>query len=123
MVKLKKKKIKSILILGITYKEDCNDLRNSKVLDLIKILKQNKYKLTISDDIADPNEFKEISGLKLNKIDKIKTKFDLVILSQPHNYFKKKIKKIVKLAKKTGYFFDLKSYIPKNEKNNLFWEL
>ena len=121
--KIKKKKIKSILILGITYKEDCNDLRNSKVLDLIKILKQNKYKLTISDDIADPNEFKEISGLKLNKIDKIKTKFDLVILSQPHNYFKKKIKKIVKLAKKTGYFFDLKSYIPKNEKNNLFWEL
>lgn len=121
--KIKNKKIKSILILGITYKEDCSDLRNSKVLDLIKILKQNKYHLTLNDDVADPIEFEKITGLKLEKFDKIRDKFDLVILSQPHNYFKKKLNKIVNFVKKTGYFFDLKSYVPKNKKSNLFWEL
>ena len=91
--KIRNKKIKSILILGITYKEDCNDLRNSKILDLIKILKQNKYNLTLNDDIADPIDFKNVTGLKLKKFDKIKNKFDLVILSQPHNYFFIKILK------------------------------
>ncbi len=121
--KIRNKKIKSILILGITYKEDCNDLRNSKILDLIKILKQNKYNLTLNDDIADPIDFKNVTGLKLKKFDKIKNKFDLVILSQPHNYFHKNFKKILKFVKKKGYFFDLKSHIPKNKKNNLFWEL
>tara|TARA_Y100000591_G_scaffold255213_1_gene226957 strand:- start:404 stop:1660 length:1257 start_codon:yes stop_codon:yes gene_type:complete len=121
--KIRNKKIKSILILGITYKEDCNDLRNSKILDLIKILKQNNYHLTLSDDIANPNEFQILTGLKLKKLNKIKNKFDLVILSQPHNYFNKNFKKIINFVKKKGYFFDLKSYIPKSKKNNLFWEL
>lgn len=121
--KIKMKKIKSILILGVTYKEDCNDLRNSKILDLIKILIKEKYKIQISDDIADPKEFKDLTGLNLNKINQIKRKFDLVILSQPHNYFKNKVNKITNLVNKRGYFFDLKSYIPKNKKKRNFWEL
>lgn len=121
--KIKMKKIKSILILGVTYKEDCNDLRNSKILDLIEILIKEKYNIQISDDIADPKEFKDLTGLNLNKINQIKRKFDLVILSQPHDYFKKKVNKITNLVNKRGYFFDLKSYIPKNKKKRNFWEL
>ena len=39
--KINNSKIK-ILIMGATYKEDCNDLRNSKVIDLIKVLKKTK---------------------------------------------------------------------------------
>ena len=66
--KIRNKKIKSILILGITYKEDCNDLRNSKILDLIKILKQNKYNLTLNDDIADPIDFKKCNRSEIEKI-------------------------------------------------------
>ena len=41
--KINNSKIK-ILIMGVTYKEDCNDLRNSKVIELIKVLKKTNFK-------------------------------------------------------------------------------
>ena len=118
------KNIKKILILGVTYKENCNDLRNSKILDLIKILKKRKYNITVNDDIADKKEFKTSTDLNLVSLKNIKEKFDLIILSQPHDYFIKKITLLLKLLKKNSYFYDLKSYVPKKYKTkNLFWEL
>ena len=42
--KINNNKIK-ILIMGVTYKEDCNDLRNSKIIDLVKVLKKQSLKL------------------------------------------------------------------------------
>ena len=42
--KINNNKIK-ILIAGVTYKEDCNDLRNSKIIDLVKVFKKTKFKL------------------------------------------------------------------------------
>ncbi len=118
------KNIKKILILGVTYKENCNDLRNSKILDLIKILKKRKYNITVNDDIADKKEFKTLTDLNLVSLKNIKEKFDLIILSQPHDYFIKKITLLLKLLKKNSYFYDLKSYVPKKYKTkNLFWEL
>ena len=123
--KIKKiNKIKNILILGVTYKENCNDLRNSKILDLIKILLKNKYHLTIVDNVVNDREFYNSTGIKILNLNKIKDKFDLIILSQPHSQFIKNKKKIISFLKQDGVFFDLKSQIPKKlRKKNKYWEL
>ena len=79
--------------MGVTYKEDCNDLRNSKVIDLIKILKKTKFKITYNDILADNKIFKNETSQNLTKFEKLNSKFDYILMCQPHQfYIKKKIK-------------------------------
>ncbi len=106
-----KKKISKIkiLIMGVTYKEDCNDLRNSKVIDLIKILKKTKLKITYNDILADNRIFKNETGQNLTKFEKLKLKFDYIIMCQPHQFYLKKKNKILSLLNRDGVFFDLKN--------------
>ena len=102
--KLKSKKIK-ILISGLTYKEDCNDVRNSKAFNLSTLLKK-KYSRV---DLYDPN-------LKKNKVfnqiilDKPKKNFyDLIIICVRHRIFFKKSKLLLKkFGKKNCKYYDIK---------------
>ncbi len=106
--KQKASKVK-ILILGVTYKEDCNDLRNSKIIDLIKIIKNTKYKITFNDILANKKNFYEETNLKLTDFRKLKNKFNYILLCQPHEFYIKNKTKILKLQEKNGVFFDLKN--------------
>ena len=115
--KIRINKIK-ILIMGVTYKEDCNDLRNSKVIDLIKILKKNKFKITYNDILADNKLFKNETGQNLTKFEKLNSKFDYVLLCQPHQFYLKNRKKIVSLQNKDGVFFDLKNSLKIKDNSN-----
>ena len=110
ILKSKKKvsKIK-ILIMGVTYKEDCNDLRNSKVIDLIKILKKTKFKITYNDILADNKIFKNETSQNLTKFEKLNSKFDYILMCQPHKFYIKNKNKILNLQNKDGVFFDLKN--------------
>jgi len=110
-IKRSKKKIHKIklLIMGVTYKEDCNDLRNSKVIDLIKILKKTKIKITYNDILADQKKFEEETNENLTQFKKINKKFDYVLLAQPHEYYIKNKNKILSFQKKGGVIFDLKN--------------
>ena len=102
--KLKSKKIK-ILISGLTYKEDCNDVRNSKAFNLSTLLKKNYSQV----DLYDPN-------LKKNKvynqiiIKKPKKNFyDLIIICVRHRIFFKKSKLLLKkFGKKNCKYYDIK---------------
>ena len=118
--KINNNKIK-ILIMGVTYKEDCNDLRNSKIIDLVKVLKKTKFKITYNDILADNKIFKNETNQNLTKFEKLNYQFDYVMLCQPHQFYLK-IKKNFKYAEKSGVFFDLKnSFKIKNNKNyNVF---
>ena len=95
--------------MGVTYKEDCNDLRNSKVIDLIKILKKTKLKITYNDILADNIKFKNETGQNLTKFEKLKLKFDYILMCQPHQLYLKKKNKILSLLNRDGVFFDLKN--------------
>ena len=103
------KGLKSLLILGLTFKEECNDYRNSLIFDIIKILKRKK----INYEVFDPFLIDQITKLKKNKIN-IKSeitskKFDAVLVAVGHNYFRKMgIKKINQLSKH-NIIFDLKN--------------
>jgi len=87
--KLKKNNLKfsecKVGILGVTFKENCNDLRGSKVLDIIKVLQKAKIKLQVYDPIVSKKDFnKYYPNLIIKKIDK---KLDALIIAVSHKEF------------------------------------
>jgi UDP-N-acetyl-D-galactosamine dehydrogenase len=74
------------LILGITFKEDCPDIRNSKVIDIYSELKQFGLQVDVFDPHADFEEVYEEYGLALVKEPKYNS-YDAVILAVSHNEF------------------------------------
>lgn len=104
-----------ILILGITFKENCPDIRNARPVDIGIELKKFGVKVDFFDPLADEKEVKKEYGINLVK--KIKNGFyDGIILAVAHDQFKKwGVKKIKKLAKKNAVFFDVKSIFDKKD--------
>jgi len=75
-----------ILILGFTFKENCPDVRNTKVIDILKTLKDYKADVTIYDPWANPAEVKHEYGIDLQDT-MPDAKFDAVILAVAHEKF------------------------------------
>ena len=76
----------NVLVLGITFKENCPDVRNTKVVDVVKHLKDYGTNVTIYDPLADPAEVEHEYGLKtVNQLPK--EKFDSVVLAVAHKEF------------------------------------
>ena len=119
---LKKMKIRiinsKILILGITFKENCCDIRNSKVIDIYKKMEFFKCNVDIFDPLADKKNVFDKYSIKLIKYPK-KNYYDGIILAVPHKFFiKMSLKKIKSFTKKNSYIFDFKN-IFKNKSKNL----
>ena len=74
-----------VLVLGITFKEDCPDIRNSKVIDIVRELQQFNINVDVFDPHADKHEVAEEYGLKL--IDAINITYDGIILAVSHKEF------------------------------------
>ena len=103
-----------ILVLGLTFKENVNDLRNTKVVDLIRSLKKKGHKVYVNDPYAYENEVKKMN-LNLTVLSK-KDKYDVIILAVAHdNYKKLNYPFFNKKLNKNGKIFDLKA-IWKNKK-------
>ncbi len=111
----------SILILGATFKENVNDIRNSKVIELYKQLKEFNFNVEIFDPIAEKEEF--FNTYKIKLLEKLDKSYDVVILAVKHKIFlEKEISFFKKLTKKI--FIDLKQVFNKEDFNNLtFWQL
>jgi len=77
----------NILVLGITFKENCPDVRNTKAVDLISSLKDYGANITIHDPWADPQEVLHEYGLESLKTLPNK-KYDAVVLAVSHTKFK-----------------------------------
>ncbi|WP_026838077.1 nucleotide sugar dehydrogenase [Gillisia sp. JM1] len=77
-----------VLVLGITFKENCPDVRNTKVVDVIKNLKEYGVNIIIYDPLANPNEVKHEYGLITSKTLPNK-KFDSIVLAVAHKEFLK----------------------------------
>lgn len=73
------------LILGITFKEDCPDIRNSRVIDIFKELKQFGLNVDVYDPHANAQEVKEDYGIDL--IENIKNTYNAIILAVSHKEF------------------------------------
>jgi len=96
----------SILLLGITFKENCPDIRNSKVIDLAKIIQRRVGNL----EIVDPWFKGEIEGLNISQAISVNKKYDGILLAVPHKEFVNlRDKDITALRKESSIFYDLKS--------------
>ena len=108
-LKKTKSKKKRVLILGFSFKENCMDVRNTKVFDLINNLKTKGILVTIVDPVVSKNEVKKFYGLKISKRFSDKRKFDLIFMAVKHDYFKKLGKNFyLKKLKIDGFFYDFK---------------
>ncbi len=76
----------NILVLGITFKENCPDVRNTKVVDVIKNLEEYGVNLTIYDPLANPDEVEHEYGLTTTR-EIPKEKFDGIVLTVAHKEF------------------------------------
>jgi UDP-N-acetyl-D-galactosamine dehydrogenase len=117
----KKKKINAksakILIMGLTFKENCNDTRNSGVNGVIKKLHELNYDVDLYDPLVDSKEIKKLYNLyPLRKLNQ--NFYDGVIVVVAHDHFKTMgIKAIKKLCKKNHVIYDLKYLFAKDEIN------
>lgn len=75
-----------ILVLGITFKENCPDVRNTKVIDVVKALKEYGTHVTIYDPWANPEEVKQEYGVDIQTC-KPTQKFDAVVTAVSHKEF------------------------------------
>ncbi len=107
-LKLNKKK-NSVLILGVTFKENCSDIRNSKIFELVRILKKNNFSVQLHDTYASKKEVKKIYGENLINLKNLRKKNDVLLLNSPHSYYLKNLNKFLKTINENGIFFDIKS--------------
>ena len=100
-----------VLILGVTFKENCPDIRNSKVADVYNELKEFGLIVDAYDYEANSIEVKQEYGIDL--VDKIKEKYDGILLAVAHNKFS--MIDIQSLKKDSeSVVFDLKGFLPRN---------
>lgn len=98
----------NILILGFTFKENCPDVRNTKVIDVIKTLKTYNINVLVYDPWAESEKVFEEYGEKVdNKLPQ--QEFDAVILAVAHNEFEKL--DIKQLLKSNNVIFDVKGVL------------
>lgn len=98
-----------VLVLGITFKENCPDIRNSRVIDVIQELQEFGCKIDVYDPWADKEEVKHEYNLELtDSLDF--TKYEAIVLAVSHNEFKQ-----LKLKKDDNVVFDIKSIIDETD--------
>jgi len=98
-----------VLVLGITFKENCPDIRNSKVIDIIHELKEFGTHVDIYDPWADNAEVEHEYGVSL--IGAIDQSYDAVVLAVAHDEFEKL--DLSKIAHSTSVLFDVKAKLSK----------
>ena len=77
-----------ILVLGITFKENCSDIRNSKVIDIIEELKKHETNVSICDPCADKDEVKAHLDIDLLPINEVNiSDYSGILLAVAHKQF------------------------------------
>lgn len=98
-----------VIVLGVTFKENCSDIRNSKVANLVRELKGYGCEVFVHDPIADPTETEMEYSIKLLTWEKL-PKADAIIAAVPHKqYLNKPLESLVTKLKAKGIFIDIKS--------------
>ncbi|KAB7699759.1 Vi polysaccharide biosynthesis UDP-N-acetylglucosamine C-6 dehydrogenase TviB [Plesiomonas shigelloides] len=98
----------SVLVMGLTFKENCPDLRNTKVVDIISELKEYNISVDVVDPWCSNNEALNEYAITLCSKPKLDS-YDAVIIAVAHNEFRKMgVDKIRALCKKEHVLYDLK---------------
>jgi UDP-N-acetyl-D-galactosamine dehydrogenase len=99
-----------VLVLGITFKENCPDIRNSRVVDVVAEFKEYSCQVDVFDPWADAAEVKHEYGLDM--VDKPGSNYDAIVLAVAHNEFKEM--DIRAMGQKEAVLYDLKGLLDKS---------
>lgn len=114
----------NINVLGLTFKENTPDLRNTKITDVIKELQDFGINVIVNDVEADPVEAKKFYDLDLKSTDQLKTE-DALVFAVPHEYYLLNKEKYLKLVSNEGIIFDIKGIIKDDDlkESQSIWRL
>ena len=103
----------NILILGLTFKENCPDIRNTKVVDIVKELKDYEANVDVYDPWINGTESQHEYGITpVSEL--VEQKYDAIVLAVAHHQFKELgADNIRKLGKKDVVIYDLKYVLDK----------
>lgn len=117
-----------VLVMGLTFKENCPDLRNSKVNDMIIELKEFGVEIIVVDAWANNEEAIEEYGIKLENLENVKD-VDTVVVAVGHKQYREmkleELKKLFKDNYKRPLLIDVKSIYNKKDAEDIFdyWRL
>lgn len=107
-----------VLVMGMTFKENCPDIRNTKVIDLITELQSFSMEVDIYDPWVDPKEAKQEYGV--NMVTSLSYgEYDAVVITVAHNEFKAMGRDIYKLGKDLTTYFDMKNVLDSEGKDEV----
>jgi UDP-N-acetyl-D-glucosamine/UDP-N-acetyl-D-galactosamine dehydrogenase len=99
-----------VLILGITFKENCPDIRNSRVIDVYQELKEFGVDIDVYDPWANKHEVQEEYGITL--IDELNSQYDGILLAVSHNEYKQL--NLENFKNSNAVIFDIKGVLEKD---------
>jgi UDP-N-acetyl-D-galactosamine dehydrogenase len=113
----------AVNVLGFTFKEDCSDLRNSKVIDVIRELQAYGINVFVSDPAADNTEAEHEYGVNLMPIDQL-PKADAVVVAVAHReYSKFRVTDIQRILIAGGLLVDVKACLSKDDFENAGYQV
>lgn len=115
----------TVTILGLTFKENCSDLRNSKVIELVEYLKKTGLNLHIHDPYSSKIEVESLLDLPLANWEEL-PKADILVYAVPHKFYEKNHKSFISITREDSYIVDLKSSLDKDfflQKKRKVWSL
>ena len=104
-----------VLILGLTFKENCKDIRNTKVIKMIDSMKTYGIEPIVHDPIADPIEAKNKFNVNLKaSLDSLGS-YTVVLVAQKHDFYLNfNVNDWANLIVRDGFFFDIKGIVPRS---------
>jgi UDP-N-acetyl-D-galactosamine dehydrogenase len=105
----------NVLIMGFAFKENCTDIRNTRVVDIVNELEEHKCNVNVYDPWVDSSDVANEYGIKI--IDQpIRSKYQAIILAVAHKeFYNMGINKIRKYGSEDHIIFDVKYIFPKEE--------
>jgi UDP-N-acetyl-D-galactosamine dehydrogenase len=98
----------NVLVMGLTFKENCPDTRNTRVVDVISELEANECNVDVYDPWVNPDETMREHSIEVIKKPQ-NNKYDAIVLTVAHDVFKKmKINKIKEFGKNNHVLYDVK---------------
>jgi UDP-N-acetyl-D-glucosamine/UDP-N-acetyl-D-galactosamine dehydrogenase len=101
-----------VLILGLTFKENCPDVRNTKVVDIVKEFETYGAVVDVYDPWVDKDESREVYGIEPVDVC-VAGSYDAVVLCVGHEEFKEKgVAWVASLGKEISVLYDVKNLLP-----------
>lgn len=116
----------NVAVLGLTFKEDCADLRNTKVVDIVRELESYGVNVQVHDPLADPLDAEKYYGIHLTDWDKINN-VDAVVIATPHKAYREMpLEAFTEKLNANGSLIDVKSILDPDKAaacGHSFWRL